>query len=171
MEIWPKYGRTDSSHEKNEEDNADQRIHCDYLNHTQEHPPPINENEAGSFILFLSKVEDCEGATDVVQQSGNGDPAYTYLYFQIPAFETKEWRNNRKMAEAYLLEEAPEIAEFRTKHLYAREKRVLYTVGMVLFYRQDTWHRGTELKPVKVGQSHCRLDKHSAHWMGLGHDA
>jgi len=147
MEVWPKYGRTDLSHEKNEEDNADQRIHCDYLNHTLVHPPPFDEPEAVSVILYLSKVEDCEGATAVVPRTGNGDPAYTYPIVQMPGFGTTEWKNNRKIAEAYLQEVAPEFAEFRMNHLYAREKRVRYKVGTVLFYRQDTWHRGTELKP------------------------
>ena len=147
MEVWPKYGRTDSTHENDEEDNSDQRIHCDYLNHTLVHPPPWDQPECVSIILYLSKVEDCDGATAVVPRTGKDDPAYTYPMYQMPGFGATEWKNNRKIAEAYLRQVAPEIAEFRVKHLYAREKRVRYKIGTALFYRQDTWHRGTELKP------------------------
>ena len=146
-EVWPKYGRTDLTYEKDEEDNADQRMHCDFPSHTLVHPPPWDEPEAVSIILYLSKVEDCYGATAVVPRTGKDDPAYTYPLYQQPGFGTTEWKNNRKIAENYLQEVAPDIAEFRAKHLYAREKQVRYKLGTVLFYRQDTWHRGTVLKP------------------------
>ena len=127
MEVWPKYGRVDSSYEKNEEDNADQRIHCDYLNHTLVHPPPWDEPEAVEIILYLSKVEDCEGATAVVSRTGNGDPAYTYPIYQMPGFGNTEWKNNRKIAEVYLQEVAPDIAEFRATNLYMRERKEFVT--------------------------------------------
>jgi hypothetical protein len=43
--------------------------------------------------------------------------------------------------------EAPAVAKFRAEHLYPRERRAAYRFGSVLFYRHDTWHRGTPLKP------------------------
>ena len=65
----------------------------------------------------------------------------------MPGFGEFEWINNKKLAEEYLQQVAPDVAEFRAKHLYPREKRVRYRFGTMLFYRQDTWHRGTPLKP------------------------
>jgi hypothetical protein len=71
-EVWPKYGRNDSSHENNEEDNADQRMHCDFPSHTLTHPPPWDEPDAVSIILYLSDVDECYGATAVVPRTGKG---------------------------------------------------------------------------------------------------
>ena len=146
-EVWPKYGRTDSQHVTDEEDNNDQRMHCDFPNHTLTHPAPWDEPEAVSIILYLSDVDDCLGATAVVPRTGKDDPAYTYPQTQMPGFGGTEWKNNRKIAEAYLQEVDPDVAEYRAKHLYAREQMARYRFGTVLFYRQDTWHRGTPLKP------------------------
>jgi len=64
----------------------------------------------------------------------------------MPGFGTLEWINNREFAEDYLKRIAPQVAEFRVKELYPREKKVKYSVGTILFYRHDTWHRGTPLK-------------------------
>lgn len=147
MEVWPKYGRVDSRHETDEDDNNDQRIHSDYPRYTLTHPPPWYEPEAVSVILYLSDVDDCQGATAVVPRTGEGDPAYPYPQTQMPGIGGTERVNNRKLAEAYLEEVAPNDAKYRAEHLYPREKRVRYRFGTVLFYRQDTWHRGTPLKP------------------------
>ena len=89
----------------------------------------------------------------------------------MPGFGTTEWKNNRKVAEAYLREVAPEVAQYRAEHLYPREKRVRYRFGTVLFYRQDTWHRGTELKPgclrVVVNMTYRKA---IAEWIRLKHN-
>ena len=122
-------------------------MHCDYPNHTLTHPPPWYDPEAVSIILYLSDVDDCQGATAVVPRTGKDDPAYTYPQSQMPGFGGTEWVNNKKLAEEYLQQVAPDVAEYRAKHLYAREKKVRYRFGTVLFYRQDSWHRGTPLKP------------------------
>ena len=45
-----------------------------------------------------------------------------------------------------VMTEAPGLAAFRAAHLYPRERRARYRVGSVLFYRHDTWHRGTPMK-------------------------
>ena len=65
-EVWPKYGRTDNLHETIKGDNNDQRIHCDFPNHTLTLPAPWYEPEAISIILYLSDVDECQGATAVV---------------------------------------------------------------------------------------------------------
>lgn len=145
-EVWPKYGRQDDGN-RDEYDNADQRIHCDFPNHTLTHPPTWYQPEAVEMIVYLSRVEECLGATAIVPRTGDSDPAYQYPIYQMPGFGLLQWKNNRKVVEEYLREVDPKIAEFRATHLYPREKRVRYQVGTVLFYRHDTWHRGTELVP------------------------
>ena len=74
-EIWPKYGR-DPSAGLGALDNSDQRIHCDYPNHTLTHPPEWNNPDAVELILYLANIEDCGGATAVVPRQGVDDVAY-----------------------------------------------------------------------------------------------
>jgi hypothetical protein len=74
-EIWPKYGR-DPTAPLTAFDNSDQRIHCDYPNHTLTHPPEWSEPDAVELILYLTDVEDCGGATAVVPKLGPDDVAY-----------------------------------------------------------------------------------------------
>ena len=64
-----------------------------------------------------------------------------------PGVGALEWRNDRAAAEAYLERQAPEVAKWRAEHLYPREVMADYRLGTVLFYRHDTWHRGTPLEP------------------------
>jgi len=142
-EVWPKYGYS-SSHP---DSNSDQRMHCDFPNHTLTHPPPWDYPDAVEMIVYLSDVEECQGATAVVPRRGADDPAYTYPICAMPGFGLLEWVNNKGLAEEYLLEAAPQHAEFRATQLYPRERRARYNFGSVLLYRHDTWHRGTELKP------------------------
>ena len=144
-EIWPKYGRTSTS-EKDFKDNADQRMHCDFTSHTLTHPPPWYSPDAVEIIIYLSTVEECDGATAVVPRSGSNDPAYQYPIYQMPGMGLLDYYNNRQICEAYLQRVDPDVAQFRATHLYSREKKVKYQFGTVLFYRHDTWHRGTELK-------------------------
>src|SRR5262249_50260951 len=40
-----------------------------------------------------------------------------------------------------------EVARWRAEHLYPREVSADYRMGTALFYRHDTWHRGTPLAP------------------------
>lgn len=144
-DLWPKYGRRERA--GGARDNADQRIHVDYPNHTLAHPPPWDRPEAVEILLYLSDVEACGGATALVPRRGADDPAYAWPIVATPGVGPLDWRNDRASAEAYLEREAPEIARFRAEHLYPREVRARYRVGTVLFYRHDTWHRGTPLEP------------------------
>ena len=73
-EVWPKYGF--SSHDPF--NNSDQRMHCDFPNHTLVCPPPWDNPEAVEIIIYLSDVEECGGATAVVPREGAADPAYKY---------------------------------------------------------------------------------------------
>lgn len=142
-EVWPKYGYS-STHP---ESNSDQRMHCDFPNHTLLVPPPWDTPEAVEMIIYLNDVEECDGATAVVPREGASDPAYSYPCCAMPGFGALEWKNNRAAAEEYLRSVAPDVAAFREANLYPREQFAKYKFGTVLLYRHDTWHRGTELKP------------------------
>jgi len=169
-EVWPKYGRTDSF-TPDFKDNSDQRMHCDFTSHTLTHPPAWHEPDAVEIIIYLSSVEDCEGATAVVPRLEDSDPAYQYPIDQMPGMGLLDYYNNREICEAYLQEADPKVAEYRTQ-LYAREKKVRYRLGTVLFYRHDTWHRGTPLKPgclrVVVNMTFKRASSDSICQMHMG---
>lgn len=145
-EVWPKYGREEGS-SGGELDNSDQRMHCDYPNHTLVHPPPWGAPEAVELIVYLSDEAACGGATAVVPRQGPDDPAYAYPIVHTPGVGALEWVNDRLSAEAYLARAAPAAAAFRAEHLYPRERAAAYAVGTTLFYRHDTWHRGTPVRP------------------------
>ncbi len=136
-EAWPKYGYRSV----NPDSNSDQRIHCDYPNHTLVHPPTWNDPEAVEMIIYLNEVEECAGATAVVPRADINDELYTFPISNLPGFGTIPWINNKTKAEEYIKSAKPDMFTFRQK-LYAREKLVKYKFGTVLFYRHDTWHRG-----------------------------
>ncbi|NNL67312.1 MAG: hypothetical protein HKP30_13775 [Myxococcales bacterium] len=143
-DLWPKYGHPRSGAER---DNADQRIHVDYPNHTLVHPPRWDRPEAVEIILYLSDVSETGGATAVVPRRGADDPAYPWPITRTPGVGALEYHNDRESAEAYLEREDPEAARFRRTHLYPREVRARFGFGSLLLYRHDTWHRGTPLRP------------------------
>jgi hypothetical protein len=161
-DLWAKYGRDKKT--AGRWDNQDQRIHVDYPNHTLTHPPRWDEPEAVEIILYLSDVEVCGGATAVVPRNGRDDPAYPWPIVHSPGIGTLPYINDRESAEAFLSEEAPELAAFRAEHLYPRECRARYRVGSVLFYRHDTWHRGT---PMRLG---ARRLVHNLTFRRAGHE-
>ena len=144
-DLWVKYGRIRSA--SNPGDNDDQRIHVDYPNHTLTHPPPWDEPDAVELIVYLSDVDNCGGATRVVPRRGDGDPAYPWPIVGTPGVGGLEWVNDRAAAEAMLAASDSDVADFRAEHLYAREVEVAFKPGTVLWYRHDTWHRGTALVP------------------------
>jgi hypothetical protein len=53
----------------------------------------------------------------------------------------------------------PAVAAFREEHLYARAIPAKYRRGSVLFYRLDTWHRGTPVIEGKRRRVHNLLFK------------
>jgi len=144
-ELWPKYGRYQRS--GGVWDNDDQRMHCDYPNHTLTHPPPWDRPDAVEAILYYSEEQACGGATGLGAREGPDDPAYAWPRVNMPGGGGLPWRNDREHVETLLRERAPEVAEWRATHLYPREQRVRYRPGTRLLYRHDTWHRGTPLRP------------------------
>lgn len=143
-DLWPKYGNDSSP---NAEDNTDQRMHCDYPNHSLVHPPEWDNPEAVEVIVYLNDYDDCEGATAVVPRHGPDDPAYPWPLTQTPGVGGLDYINDRLQAEAYMAEHDPRGAAFRAQHLYPREVVANYRFGSVLLYRHDTWHRGRPVKP------------------------
>ena len=142
-DLWPKYGRPPSGAPH---DNADQRIHCDYPNHTLTHPSRWDEPDAVEMIVYLDDVEECDGPTALVPRRGPDDPAYPWPIMATPGVEGVNYVNDRAQAEAHLREVAPEKAAFRAEHLYPREVHARYRMGTVLLYRHDLWHRGTVVR-------------------------
>lgn len=153
-------------------------MHCDYPNHTLTHPSPWYDPEAVSIILYLSDVDDCQGATAVVPRTGKDDPAYTYPQSQMPGFGGTEWVNNKKLAEEYLQQVAPDVAEYRAKHLYAREKgavqvryRFVLPSGFVASWNSAEIRLFEDCCQYDVSKSCCGMDQYDAHRLVLGHVA
>ena len=142
-DLWPKYGRLSKS---SEQDNQDQRIHIDYPNHTLAHPAPWDRPEAVEMIIYFDHVEITGGATAIVPRKGEEDPAYRWPIIDSPGIKNLRYINDRASAESYLSEKRPELTEWR-QSLYERERHVFFEPGDILFYRHDTWHRGTPLLP------------------------
>ncbi len=165
-DLWPKYGQ---SRPRGALDNDEQRIHVDYPNHTLAHPSPWLRPEAVELILYLDDVEDCGGATALVARNGPDDPAYRWPIVDSPGIGDLDYVNDRAQAEAYFATQRPQLADWRSS-LYAREQRVYYRPGDVLFYRHDLWHRGTALTPGRVRFAHnITYRKASAEWISVLH--
>jgi hypothetical protein len=167
-DLWPKFGRTTRA--GGAYDNTDQRIHVDYPNHTLTHPPRWENPEAVEIILYFDAVEDCGGATAVVPREGTNDPAYAWPIVSTPGVGAIEWINDRTKAEKHLGEVDPNAQRFRAENLYPRERRARFAPGTALFYRHDTWHRGTPLKPDKRRLVHnLTFRKASSEWISVLH--
>jgi hypothetical protein len=166
-DLWPKYGDGPVA---DRNDWTEQRIHCDYPNHTLLHPPQWDSPEAVEVIIYLSDSEECGGATAVVPRGGPDDPAYAWPIFNMPGVQDRPYINSRVEAEGYLEKAHPDIAAFRATNLYARERAAHFRRGSVLFYRHDTWHRG---RPVNDGA--CRIvqnltfKKADSEWLNVLH--
>jgi hypothetical protein len=166
-DLWPKYGREKGA--AGAFDNDDQRIHVDYPNHTLTHPSPWDRPEAVELIVYLDRIEDCGGATALVPRRGADDPAYPWPIVGSPGIGDLDWINDRTQAEAYLAARRPELAAWR-QTLYAREQRVHFKPGDVLFYRHDLWHRGTPLTPGRLRLAHnLTFRKAAAEWISVLH--
>ena len=127
-DLWPKYGLGESA---NALDNTDQRIHCDYPNHSLLHPHNGIRPEAVEIIIYLNDFEECDGATAVVPRQGENDPAYTWPIIHTPGVAGLDYVNDRARAEAYLHQQNPQAAKFREQHLYPREAVARYQFGSV----------------------------------------
>jgi ectoine hydroxylase-related dioxygenase (phytanoyl-CoA dioxygenase family) len=141
-DLWAKYGREDRPGKHL--DNADQRIHVDYPNHTLAHPTEWTRPEAVEMIIYLNDVETTGGATAIVPREGSNDPAYRWPIVDTPGVADLEYVNDRDAAEQYFAGKRPHLEAWR-KALYDRERQVRFQAGDVLLYRHDTWHRGTPM--------------------------
>ena len=167
-DLWPKFGREERG--GGAYDNTDQRMHVDYPNHTLTHPPPWDQPEAVEIILYFDAVEDCAGATAVVPREGPDDPAYVWPIMGTPGVGAIEWVNDREEAEKHLARVAPETQRFRAQHLYPRERKARFSPGTALFYRHDTWHRGTPLMPGARRLVHnLTFRKATSDWISVLH--
>ena len=165
-DLWPKYGRYDKT---GIQDNSDQRIHVDYPNHTLAHPAPWSRPEAVELILYLSDFEDTGGATAVVPRNDEDDPAYRWPIVDSPGIGDLRYINDKATAEVYFAQQRPELAEWR-QMLYEREKHTAFNQGDILFYRHDTWHRGTPMKPGKLRLVHnMTFRKANCEWISTLH--
>lgn len=166
-DLWAKYGRRSPASSPN--DNDDQRIHVDYPNHTLVHPAPWHRPEAVELIVYLDRVEDCDGATAVVPREGADDPAYRWPIVDTPGVAELDYVNDRAGAEAYFAHERPQLADWRAT-LYARESKVHFAPGDVLLYRHDTWHRGTPLQAGTLRLVHnMTFRKAASEWISTLH--
>ena len=146
-DLWPKYGHDSGARKNAIQDNADQRIHVDYPNHSLAHPTPWNRPEAVEMIVYLSDFAETGGATAVVPRNGTQDPAYRWPIVDSPGIGDLRYINDREAAEDYFADQRPELAAWR-QSLYQREQYTAFKRGDILFYRHDTWHRGT---PMRAG--------------------
>jgi hypothetical protein len=168
-DLWPKFGRT--ARAGGAYDNTDQRIHVDYPNHTLTHPPRWETPEAVEIILYFDAVEQCGGATALVPREGPDDPAYAWPMVNTPGVGAIEWVNDREEAEKHLARVAPDAQRFRAENLYPRERRARFAPGTALFYRHDTWHRGTPLVPGKRRLVHnLTFRKAGSEWISVLHE-
>ena len=135
---WPKKGNK----LQGEMLNNNQRMHCDYGNHTFLHPPPWNEPNLIAAIVYLSDINETGGGTAVVPREGDNDELYEEPLTRMPGYGPYKFFNDQKSAEDYFADNFPDVAEFRQK-LYNREIRPVPQLGDVLLYRHDIWHRGT----------------------------
>ena len=143
-DLWPKYGRTWSRVARATTPTSG----CSRL--PEPHPSPIRrrwDRPEAVELWLLSDRATCGGATALVARAGAADSAYCWPVVHTPGVGALEWRNDRAAAEGILERQAPEVAKWRAEHLYPREVMADYRLGTVLFYRHDTWHRGTPLEP------------------------
>lgn len=140
---WAKYGVPTT----NAQSNRDQRMHMDYGNHYWTHPPrDWYQPDAIAAIVYYSDTRKTGGDTAVVPRTGPNDTVYQWPFSHMPGIGGNEFANDRQAAEQIMAHtESNEIRQ----ECYARELQRSVEPGSVLFYRLDTWHRGT---PVRDGQ-------------------
>ena len=155
-DLWGKRGSVDNNFSPY--CNSNQRIHCDYPNHTLVMPPSWENPEVVSMIVYYDESKFVGGETRVVPREGPADPAYHNL--SSPLLLTPGgrsdllWVNDCEHAEEYLKKNFPDVHKFRQEHLYPRECKVGFETGSILFYRHDIWHRYVS-RSVKICLQIC----------------
>ena len=141
MQVWAKKGCKPSGPQSNQ----NQRMHMDYGNNTLVHPPPFVNPSACALILYLSDTDLTGGGTAVVPREGMNDTWYHSPYTKMPGQAGLEFINDKENAEVMMAYEGCDRTD-----LYEREIIPSYDVGECLWYRHDTWHRGTPVKKGKI---------------------
>ena len=144
-DAWGKAGKETDT----EFNNNDQRMHMDYGNNTFLHPSPWSNPESVAVIIYFSDTNETEGKTAVVPRQGNDDELYQFPYINMPGQNKYKFYNDKTHSEEYFKKNHTDIYNFRKK-LYNREILADTKKGDILFYRLDTWHRGTPVKKGKV---------------------
>ena len=144
-DAWGKAGKETDT----EFSNNDQRMHMDYGNNTFLHPSSWSNPESVAAIVYFSDTNETGGKTAVVPRQGNYDELYQYPYINMPGQNKYKFYNDKTHSEEYFKKNYPDIYNFRKK-LYNREILADTNKGDILFYRLDTWHRGTPVKKGKV---------------------
>ncbi len=151
---------------RDQDDNSDQRLHQDFANNTWVVPGDWNDPPAVAAILYYDDVSVTGGHTAVVpRRPGLRDDMYDkqkMMNVRMPGVGGIPFRNDRAHAEAAMLG-ADEEAYMERQRAYSREVHVCDAKpGSVLFYRLDTWHRGTPVRPGHVRRVHSFV------WKRLG---
>ena len=129
--------------------NGNQRMHMDYGNHTFLHTSDWYAPECVAMIIYLSDIKITGGGTAIVKRLSNDDEAYQEPYINMPGQAKNSFYNDKDEAENYFKNNNIQIYNFRNK-LYEREFITQPSIGDILFYRLDTWHRGTPVFPNKI---------------------
>ena len=129
--------------------NGNQRMHMDYGNHTFLHASDWYTPECVAMIIYLSDIKITGGGTAIVKRLKNDDEAYQEPYINMPGQAKNHFYNDKDEAENYFKKTNIQVYNFRKK-LYDREIIPQPSIGDILFYRLDTWHRGTPVFPNKI---------------------
>ena len=144
-DAWGKKGKDDLS----ESSNNNQRMHMDYGNNTFLHPSHWNNPECVAMIIYLSDIKETSGGTSIVPKNEETEKLYQFPYKNMPGISNNPFINDKNSAEEYFNKHDQEIYNFR-KELYKNELILEPNMGDILFYRLDSWHRGTPVMNGKV---------------------
>tara|TARA_A100001015_G_scaffold71144_1_gene78820 strand:+ start:6955 stop:7878 length:924 start_codon:yes stop_codon:yes gene_type:complete len=160
-DTWSKYGTNDFS----EKSNNNQRMHMDYGNNSFLHPSSWDNPEAVAAIIYFTDTYKTGGGTRVVPNTYNTKYLYQPPYTTMPGIQHYKFFNDKQHAETHMQNHGLQVLKFR-EELYKHEIELFPTIGDILFYRLDLWHRGT---PVYIDQHRITMNlvwkKKSATWI------
>jgi len=149
-DLWPKVGVENQGHDA--QANTDQRMHMDYGNNMLLHPD-WHAPDAVAAVIYYDNSEETAGGTAYVPRRGESDPVYQPPFIHMPGQGGKPFFNDRHTVEKWFEKNDPAAFALR-QALYEREEVVRFKPGTILFYRHDTWHRGTPVAPGKLRRVH-----------------
>ena len=160
-DTWSKYGTNNFSPQSN----TNQRMHMDYGNNTFLHPTPWETPEAVAAIIYFTDTHKTGGGTRVVPNNPTTKHLYQPPYTTMPGIQHYKFFNDKHHAETHMQNHGLQTLKFR-EELYKHEVELFPTIGDILFYRLDLWHRGT---PVHIDQHRITMNliwkKKSATWI------